>query len=64
MDNSRECDSNHIGLRMPSINEEFIVTTRAKVTAMIERVAKEHQQTLAPLLDELELLTSGWTPFR
>ena len=26
---------------------------------MIEQVAKEHQQTLAPLVDELELFNSG-----
>ena len=26
---------------------------------MIEQVAKEHQQTLAPLVDELELFHSG-----
>ena len=26
---------------------------------MIEQVAKEHQQTLAPLVDELELFASG-----
>jgi len=37
----------------------FLVTTRVKVTAMIEEVAKEHQQTLAPLVDELELFDSG-----
>lgn len=58
MDNSRECDSNHIGLRVWSI-KKFLVTTRVKVTAMIEEVAKEHQQTLAPLVDELELFVSG-----
>jgi hypothetical protein len=35
------------------------VVTRAKVTAIIEQVAKEQELTLAPLLDEVELFNSG-----
>jgi acyl carrier protein len=37
----------------------FLVTTRVKVRQVIEEVAKEHQQTLAPLVDELALFNSG-----
>ena len=35
------------------------MTVRSKIVATIKKVAREHEKTLAPLNDDLELLGSG-----